>query len=192
MTQIYLDGKAVPATIVEIPENVVCSIIPSDNGQSMVEIGMGIKKRADKATKGKYQSLKNTPAHTWTFWTADKEIVSGTLFGPEVVADGETAVVTGISKGKGFAGVVKRWGFHGGPKTHGQSDRQRTAGAIGPGTDPGRIWKGTKMAGKMGGNRYTLSDRKVIGVGDGYILIQGALPGNSGSLLLVTVKKHEN
>ena len=90
--------------------------------------------------------------------------------------------VSGTSKGKGFQGVVKRWGFHGGPKTHGQKDRHRAPGSIGAIT-PQRVLKGKKMAGRMGNNRVTLRDRKIVGVqNEGKVLlIKGALPGHKGS-----------
>jgi len=191
MTQVYNDEKVVPVTIVEIPENTVCSVTPSDgeSPRSAVEIGVGAKRRPNSAEKGRYTDVKTVPSHVWTVWTAEQEVKSGVTYGAEIAGVGDTAVISGISKGKGFAGVVKRWGFHGGPKTHGQSDRHRAPGSIGAGTDPGRVWKGTKMAGKMGGVRNTLYRRKIVGVGDGYVLVKGALPGNAGGVLRITLMK---
>ena len=94
----------------------------------------------------------------------------------------------GISKGKGFAGVVKRHGFHGGPKTHGQSDRHRAPGSIGAGTSPGRVLKGKKMAGRMGGETITIADREVVEVKDNLVLIKGPIPGSRGDLVSIFTK----
>lgn len=101
----------------------------------------------------------------------------------EGLAEGDKVKVRGTSKGKGFAGVVKRWGFAGGPKTHGQSDRHRAPGSIGAGTDPGRVWKGQKMAGRMGNRRVTIGGVKIIKVQpeEKLIFVKGAIPGNTGS-----------
>jgi large subunit ribosomal protein L3 len=100
---------------------------------------------------------------------------------------GDVISVSGISKGKGFAGVVKRWHFAGGPKTHGQSDRQRAPGSIGQGTTPGRVFKGKHMAGRMGGERVTIKNLVIVDVdtkGE-RIAISGALPGSRDSLLII-------
>lgn len=191
MTQIYNDEKVVPVTIVEVPTNVICSVIPSDGdgAQTAIEIGIGSKRKPNSAEKGRYRDVKVVPNHAWTVWTTDRDIKSGTEYGPEIAQAGDVAVISGTTKGKGFAGVVKRWGFHGGPKTHGQSDRERAPGAIGAGTDPGRVWKGTKMAGKMGAVRSTLYRRKIVGVGDGFVLVKGPLPGNAGGILRIMIEK---
>ena len=107
---------------------------------------------------------------------------------PEIFEIGEKVVVRGVSKGKGFAGVVKRWGFAGGPKIHGQSDRHRAPGSIGAGTDPGRVWKGKKMAGRMGCERVTLKNKEVIGINENYILLSGPVPGANGELVAIYTK----
>lgn len=98
--------------------------------------------------------------------------------GEMLVNKGDVVDVAGTSKGKGFAGVVKRWGFHGGPKSHGQKDRLRAPGSIGGGTDPGRVWKGKKMPGRDGGVRVTVKNLRVVDVWDDMvILLKGAVPG---------------
>ena len=96
---------------------------------------------------------------------------------------GETVTVSGKTKGKGFAGVMKRWGFSGGPRTHGQSDNQRAPGSIGGGTDPGRVWPGQKMPGRMGGTRATFEGMEVVEIDTdaSVVKIKGSVPGNSGS-----------
>lgn len=98
--------------------------------------------------------------------------------------------VSGVTKGKGFAGVVKRHGFAGGPKTHGQSDRWRAPGSIGSGTTPGRIWKGKKMAGRMGGDYKTVKGLKVVEVKADSILLSGLVPGSIGSIIKIVKTKN--
>jgi large subunit ribosomal protein L3 len=109
------------------------------------------------------------------------------IFVSDLFKKGDIVSVSGISKGKGFAGVVKRWHFAGGPKTHGQSDRQRAPGSIGQGTTPGRVFKGKHMAGRMGGQRVTIKNLVIADIDGegGRIAISGALPGSRDSLLII-------
>ena len=101
---------------------------------------------------------------------------------------GEKVNVTGVSKGKGFQGGVKRYNFRGGPKTHGQSDRHRAPGSIGAGTTPGRVIKGMRMAGRMGGDKVTVKNLDVVMVDAerNLLLVKGAVPGHRNSLLLIS------
>ena len=114
---------------------------------------------------------------------------SGVGVGDVVKADvfniGEHVDVIGVSKGKGFAGVVKKHHFMGGPRTHGQSDRERAPGSVGQTTTPGRVYKGKRMAGRMGGDRITVKNLKVLGVDqeNNQLLISGAVPGRRGTLV---------
>lgn len=105
----------------------------------------------------------------------------------EIFKKGDLVEVQGTSKGKGFAGVVKRWHFAGGPKTHGQSDRQRSPGAIGQGTTPGRIHKGKKMAGRLGQQKVTTKNLIVVDINeqDNEIALSGPVPGTVGGLLII-------
>nr|AKQ05550.1 50S ribosomal protein L3, large subunit ribosomal protein L3 [uncultured Microgenomates bacterium Rifle_16ft_4_minimus_24053] len=105
----------------------------------------------------------------------------------DVFKKGDVITVTGTSKGKGFAGVVKRWRFAGGPKTHGQSDRQRAPGSIGQGTTPGRVYKGKHMAGRMGSDTVTIKNLIVVEVDKdgGKMAISGSIPGSIGGLLKI-------
>jgi len=196
MTQIYIDGAVVPVTIVEVPENQVCKIGKAAEGEGhQVDIGVGEKKHSNKAESGKYAELKKVPIDVWSFFVSDeeaKDIKVGLAYGSEMCAEGSEATISGISKAKGFAGVIKRWGFHGGPRTHGQSDRERAPGSIGGGTDPGRVYPGKKMPGRMGGQIQTVKNRKIVGTGDGFILIKGSLPGNVGGVLKIEVTKNES
>ena len=104
------------------------------------------------------------------------------------LAVGDKVTVTGTSKGKGFAGVVKRHGFSGGPRTHGQSDRERSPGSIGQTTTPGRVYRGKRMAGRMGNDRVTLRKLEVIAI-DGeknLLTLKGLVPGGANGLLLIS------
>lgn len=107
---------------------------------------------------------------------------------------GDLVDVTGISKGKGFAGVVKRWSFAGGPATHGQSDRERAPGSIGSTTTPGRVLKGKKMAGRLGGERVTVENLEVVGLEPekNILEVRGAVPGNRGGLLIIKKSEIKN
>jgi large subunit ribosomal protein L3 len=103
----------------------------------------------------------------------------------EAFKEGDMITVTGVSKGKGFAGVVKRYGFKGGPKTHGQSDRQRAPGSIGATTTPGRVFKGKRMAGRMGNQSVTVKNLLVskVDAEKNIIYVKGAVPGNKKGLI---------
>jgi len=105
----------------------------------------------------------------------------------DVFKEGDVVQVTGVSKGKGFAGVVKRHHFKGGPRTHGQSDRERAPGSIGQTTTPGRVYKGKRMAGRMGGGRVTLKNLKVVNIDSdkNVLIISGLVPGGRNSLLMI-------
>jgi large subunit ribosomal protein L3 len=117
--------------------------------------------------------------------TSDMAI--GQVINADAFAEGELVDVTGTSKGRGFQGVVKRHGFRGGPKTHGQSDRLRAPGSIGSSATPGRVFKGLRMAGRMGNDRVTVQNLKVLRVDPerNLLLIQGSVPGANESLVIV-------
>jgi len=101
----------------------------------------------------------------------------------DILKPGDLLKATGLSKGRGFAGVMKRHGFSGGPKTHGQSDRSRAPGSIGMRTTPGRVWKGKKMAGHYGVETVTVKNLKVIKIEDNLLTVSGTVPGSKNSLL---------
>jgi large subunit ribosomal protein L3 len=117
--------------------------------------------------------------------------VGDTIKVSDIFAEGDIVTVTGTSKGKGFAGVVKRWKFAGGPKTHGQSDRQRAPGSIGQGTTPGRVLKGKHMAGRMGHDQVTIRNLKVVAVNPetNELSISSPIPGTRGSLMRIKLVK---
>ena len=111
----------------------------------------------------------------------------GQVYGPDVFSKGQLVDVTGVSKGKGFQGVVKRYNFRGGDKTRGQSDRWRAPGSIGQSASPSRVFKGTKMGGRMGGKQKTVKNLQVVGVDTerNLLLIQGAVPGHIDGYVLI-------
>lgn len=198
MTQVFIDDAAVPVTIVHIPKNTVVAVKKEKKTDRRgIDIGIGEKKHPSKAEKGKYAKAKLVPQKIMTLWMEDGDEESSLKVGDTVDASvcsqGDTALITGTTKGKGFAGVIKRWGFHGGSRTHGQSDRMRASGSIGAGTDPGRVLPGKKMPGKTGTKMHTLRNRKIVGVGEDYILVKGSLPGNTGGLVHISLDtKDEN
>ncbi|OGD69890.1 50S ribosomal protein L3 [Candidatus Collierbacteria bacterium RIFOXYA1_FULL_46_24] len=109
----------------------------------------------------------------------------------ELFPIGASCDLQGVSKGKGRAGVVKKWGFAGGPRTHGQSDRLRRAGSIGQGTTPGRVYKGKHMSGRMGSAHVTIKNSLILALDETkkILTVKGSVPGHTGSLIRLTVKK---
>ena len=181
MTRVFVEDNMVPVTIVDTSG---CKIAKRDG--DLVELGLGKKDKAKKPALGSYKELKYVPRFTTSLrgqWA--EEVSAGDDVKAEFFNEGEAVNVVGITKGKGFQGVVKRWNFKGGQRTHGQSDRLRAPGSIGAGTDPGRVWKGKKMGGTMGQDRKTLKNRKIVGISDNHILISGALPGANGDLITI-------
>lgn len=181
MTRVFKDDKVIPVTIIDTNGCVLSHIEPEG-----FELGIGNKKRNNKAMQGKYKALGGVPVLRKYFkGTYSEDLKPGDEIKAEIFSVGDKVTVTGISKGKGFAGVVKRWGFKGGPRTHGQSDRLRAPGSIGAGTDPGRVLKGKKMAGRMGQDRVTLKGKEIVGIEDGLILISGPILGSKGDMVAI-------
>lgn len=179
MTRVFKGEKSVPVTVVDISDCVFAR-----KEEKGFELGVG-KKKGNKALEGKYKELGYVPAKREYFSGEYQDKKVGDAIKPEEFTSGLRVSVVGKGKGKGFAGVVKRWGFSGGPKTHGQSDKWRAPGAIGAGTTPGRILKGLKMAGRMGGDRITLKNREIVDVVENYLLISGPIPGSKGSYVTI-------
>lgn len=188
MTQLFQDGGEVVVTAVEAGPCFVTQIkTEAKDGYDAVQVGFGEAKRLNSAQKG---HLKDVGRFKY-LREFDMEDIESAQVGQKLDVDmfkaGDLVDVTGTSKGKGFAGVVKRYHFAGGPKTHGQSDRHRAPGSIGAGTNPGRVLKGTRMAGHMGNRRVTVRNLKVIDVdlARHLILVEGAVPGFNKGLLLI-------
>jgi large subunit ribosomal protein L3 len=189
MTQIYdEDGAVIPVTILDVSDVYVIGIKNSEkDGYDATILGKGKKKNANKPEVGKYKKLGFVPNYIKEIRDLVLETDENSKLTVSLFKNGEIVSVTGSSKGKGFQGVMKRWNFHGGPKTHGQSDRWRAPGSIGSGTTPGRVYKGKKMAGRMGGEQVTVKNLEVVFVDEKNELlgIKGAVPGNKGAFILI-------
>ena len=186
------DGKRIPVTMVEVSPNPVIATKSMDkDGYFAVQLGYGTKKNPNKSLKGhlKGAAVKAAPQFLREVRFADGEglpAVGEMVEVAAVLAPGDIIDVEGISKGKGFAGGVKRYHFKGGPKTHGQSDRHRAPGSIGSGTTPGRVYKGKRMAGKMGFEQVTVKNLKVAWIDGTTLYINGLIPGALGALVKIT------
>ena len=201
MTQVFDErGQVIPVTIIEAGPCRVTQIRSKErDGYEAVQVGFQESRRLSQPERGHQKGLLRTEGegkrakeyglkHLREF--PDADIASRTV-GEEIKADifaaGDIVDVTGTSKGKGFAGVVKRYHFRGGPKTHGQSDRNRAPGSIGSGTTPGRVVKGLRMAGHMGQERVTTQNLKIVRVDaeKNLVLIKGTVPGVNGGLVMI-------
>ncbi len=191
-------GERIPVTKVVLGPTHVVAILPQPNKEyQIIRIGFGLAKNSNKPTLGQIKGagLTAAPRFYKEFKSDPKDSLTPgqEIKGSDVFNVGDKVKVSGVSKGKGFAGVVKRHGFHGGPKTHGQSDRHRAPGASGSTTTPGRVYKGHRMAGRMGGVKVTISGLKVVALDNekNEILISGLIPGPIGGLVSI-IKDHKN
>ena len=194
MTQIFDEhGEAVPVTVIQAGPCYVTQVKKLErDGYDAVQLGFEEVKpqRLSGGEKG-HLARNELPVlrHLREFdLRKDEEIEEGQRILVDVFEAGDRVDVVGISKGRGFAGVVKRYGFRGGPKTHGQSDRQRAPGSIGATTTPGRVWKGKRMPGRMGGVRVTAQNLRVelVDAERNLLAVRGGVPGARGGLLMVT------
>lgn len=189
MTQVFLEGgKVVPVTAIEAGPCVITQIkSAAKEGYDAVQLGFGETKRLNKPEKGHLAKV-GSYRYLREFRMGD---LAGVELGQKITVEmfqaGEKVDVVGTSKGRGFAGGVKRHGFAGGPKTHGQKDRHRAPGSIGGGTDPGKVWKGLRMAGHMGNARVTVRGLKVVQTNPdkNLILVEGAVPGARNGLVMI-------
>lgn len=193
-TYYHEDGTAESVTAVEVGPCVVTQVkTEARDGYEAVQLGFGSARRLNSPEAGHQNRSGRRFTHLQEFGVDD---LSEFEVGQEIKADvfevGEPIKVIGTSKGKGFSGVVRRWGFRGGPKTHGQSDRHRSPGSIGAGTSPGRVWPGTKMAGHYGVDRVTVKGLKIVATDPekNVVLVRGPIPGaNNG---IVRIEKQSN
>jgi len=189
MTQVFSPrGEAYGVTVVEAGPCVVVQIKTTEtDGYNAIQLGFGTRKKVNDPMRGHLKRLGQFQLLKEIRVDNPNEYELGQSLGADFFEAGDIIDVTGTSKGRGFAGGVKRHHFAGGPKTHGQSDRHRAPGSIGSGTTPGRVRKGLRMAGRMGNVRTTVQSLKVHAVDaeKGLILIKGAIPGANGSLVLV-------
>jgi len=191
MTQVFgQDGRVDSVTAIEAGPCFVIQIKRVEKeGYDAVQLGFGEAKRLNQPLKGHLKKL-GMLKHLREFKASDIESIEiGHKVDVSIFKAGDVVDVSGISKGKGFAGVVKRHHFGGGPKTHGQSDRHRAPGSIGATTTPGRVLKGKRMAGHMGNERVTVRRLKVVAADPerNLLLVRGAVPGARNGL--VTIRK---
>jgi large subunit ribosomal protein L3 len=189
MTQVFQDdGTMVAVSVVAIAPNTVTRLrTPERDGYSAVQLGTDETKRLNKPRAGQLKDLPSVATlREFRVTDAAEYEVGQSLALADVFQAGDLVDVSGISKGRGFAGHVKRHHFGRGPKTHG-SDHHRAPGSIGPGTTPGRVYRGLRMAGHMGDERVTIKNVRVVraDVERNLLLVSGSLPGSRGSLVLV-------
>ncbi len=194
MSQIFNDaGAALPVTVIEAGPCPVVQIKSTEtDGYSAVQLGFGGQKakRTTKAEAGHASkaSLEAAPSTLNEFAIDDGvEFELGQQLTVEIFEPGDKVKVTGTTKGRGFQGVVKRYGFAGRPASHGHP-MSRTPGSMGPGTDPSRVIKGKKLPGRMGGKRQTIRNLEVVQVDveRNLLFVKGAVPGSRGSVLFIT------
>ncbi len=198
MTQIPTeDGSITAVTVIEAgPCYVLQGKTVEKDGYNAIKVAFGEvpKKRLSKPLLGELVKALGDGRETYPAQKITEfKVEDPSKFKPgqaikvtDVFEENEFVDVTGISKGKGFQGVMKRWGFHGGPKSHG-SKFHRAPGSIGQTTDPGRVWKGKKMAGHMGNRRVTVLNLQVVKIypDKNLILVKGAVPGANGSIVIL-------
>jgi len=184
MTQVFSDeGKVFPATVLSVPQVKVTQLKTDEkDGYAAVQVGYGTRKEKNvhkaQKTKGLFAGFREFKESDMSGYEQGKSL------DVSVFNEGDTVEVSAISKGKGFQGVVKRHGFHGGPRSHGQKHSEREPGSIGA-TGPQRVFKGTKMGGRMGGDRVTVKNLKVLQIDkeNGLLVISGAIPGRRGTVI---------
>ncbi len=202
MTQIFDEsGTVMPVTIIEAGPCFVTQVrTPERDGYSAIQLGWG-EVKPKRLTRGQLGHLRKRDLPPLRYLReiriSEEELSQyseGQQITVEIFEPGEYVDVTGMSKGRGFQGGVKRHGFGGGPKTHGQSDRHRAPGSIGSGTTPGRVYKGTRMAGRMGNHRVTVQNLQVVQVYPerNLIAVRGAVPGPKNGLVIIrTARKKQ-
>ena len=193
MTQLWDENNlVVPVTVIQAGPCVVTQVrTPESDGYNAVQLAFGAvkPKNVNKPETGHFEAAGVTPRrHLVELRTADaSEYTLGQEITAETFAAGDVIDVTGVSKGKGTAGVMKRHGFHGLRASHGVHRKHRSPGSIGGCATPGRVFKGLRMAGRMGNNKVTVQNLKIHAVDAerGLLLVRGAIPGNNGSLVVV-------
>jgi large subunit ribosomal protein L3 len=189
MTQVFqADGTMVAVSVLAVEPNTVTRLRTTErDGYTAVQLGIEPSKRLTKPEAGQLEGLPQVATiREFRIESVDGYEVGQQLGVAEMFAAGDLVDVTGVSKGKGFAGHIKRHHFKRGPKTHG-SDHHRAPGSIGPGTTPGRVYKGMKMAGHMGAERATVKKLTVVRTDAerNLLLVKGTLPGSKNALILV-------
>jgi large subunit ribosomal protein L3 len=190
MTQKFReDGTVVPVTLVEAgPCTVVQVKTDASDGYGAVQVGFGVAKKNNKAKAGHLKDLERAKVLK-EFRAENTSLKRGDKIDVSIFSVGDAVEVTGISKGKGFQGVVKRHHFHGHPTTHGTKDAVRMPGSIGSGGNQ-RVFKGLRMAGRMGSDQVTIKNLEIISVDKekNILALKGAVPGGRGAILLIRSK----
>jgi large subunit ribosomal protein L3 len=198
MTQMFdKEGNLIPVTLIQAgPCNILQIKNKENDGYSAIQVGFEErkKKRATKAEIGHCSKAKTSVkklVREFRDDTLDTEYELGQVLAVDVFDGVEVIDITGTSKGKGFAGVMKRWGFSGGPATHGCTT-PRSAGSVGAGTNPGRVLKGKKMAGRMGGKKCTVRNLDVIKIDKdkNLMFVKGAVPGPNGGYVIIRKSRY--
>lgn len=193
MTQVFEeDGRVVPVTVIQAGPCIVTQVKTREkDGYEAVQLGFGETKQLNKPESGHLKGKGNCRYLREVQADDASEFEVGQRIGVDIFEPGEVLDVIGRSRGRGFAGTMKRHGFGGGPRTHGQSDRARAPGSIGGGTTPGKVFKGLKMAGHMGNRRITAKGLKVVRVDPdrNLLLVKGGVPGAPNGLLQIRRKK---
>ena len=193
MTRVFDDmGNNLPVTIVEAgPCPIVQVKSKEKEGYSSLQLGFIENKKANKALSGHFKKA-NIENSTKILKEFRCENIDDSFLGKEVKVnsfdEGDVVSVTGVSKGKGFAGHMKRHNFSGGRASHGKNSVMRKAGSIGAGTSPGRVWKGTRMAGRMGNDTVTVKNLAVIKINnnENTIFLNGSIPGSKNSIVYIS------
>ena len=192
MTSIYnAEGKSIPCTVIEAGPCVVTQVKTVEtDGYNAVQVGFDEKKEkhTPKALQGHFKKAGTTPKRKLMEFSYDDAKKLGDVVTVETFAEGEFVDVIGTSKGKGFQGVVKRHGFAGvGGQTHGQHNRLRAPGSLGASSWPSRVFKGMRMAGRMGGDRVKVQNLELVKIfaDKNLIVVKGSIPGAKGSYIIV-------
>lgn len=194
MTRIFNEeGVSIPVTIIEIKTNKIVQIkIPSKEGYSSVQVTTGIKKinRLKKSENGHFKKANILPGlGLWEFRCKNtkKFHVGQEINIDDIFSQSNKVDITGITKGKGFSGTIKRWHFHMQDATHGNSLSHRAPGSIGQNQTPGKVFKGKKMAGQLGGKKVTVQSLKVIIIDkkNNFLCVKGSVPGCNNSNLII-------
>jgi large subunit ribosomal protein L3 len=194
MSQIFTEkGEVVPVTVLELGPCFVTQVKEdTKDGYRAIQIGFEETRRLNKPERG---HLKNTPSlrHLKEIRIREEEYKVGDKLTVSLFVVGDIVDVTGVSKGKGTAGVVKKYHFRGGSKTHGQSDRTRRPGSSSSTTTPGRVYKGTRRAGQLGNVRKTVQNLRVevVDAERNLVAVRGAVPGGKNGLILVRKARKE-
>ncbi|MCJ8291269.1 MAG: 50S ribosomal protein L3 [Flavobacteriales bacterium] len=192
MTSIYsAEGKAMPCTVIEAGPCVVTQIKTQDrDGYDAIQLGFGDRKEKNtpNALKGHFKKSNTEPKAKLVEFRGFGDLNLGDIVKADIFAEGEFVTVAGISKGKGFQGVVKRHNFAGvGQATHGQHNRLRAPGSIGAASYPARVFKGMRMAGQMGNTRVKMENLQILKVlaDKNLIVVKGSIPGHKGSTVVI-------